>query len=322
VTTGGWGAGTQTVPADLHQWQSPLWAAQFGIAGWLLWPHLGQATRYAVVAMVVDEADRLLRISPDYYARPDGQVLFPGDTKAEEDAWVGGIFTLAAAMLPDHPHARLWRRQEAAFEIASYSTAADDNSSTVVNGRPLRTWLAGWNVFANGTLVNHGINPHPDYMAAIAWNLSAVGVDAIADRPVLGSALHNADLVYRGLMSVTFPSPPFRYPGGTIYQHRRGVIYYPRRDDWGTSLVADFVTLDAGIAALDLAPAANGYLRQHTSILLAMQARSADGRTYQAWNEYGYPGREQWVGEELSRAWLLEWAAGTHRITVTNAALG
>ena len=60
------------------------------------------------------------------------------------------VLGLASAMMPAHPHAAAWRRQEAAFQIAAFSTAADAVSPLVVNGRPLREWLAGWNVAAYG----------------------------------------------------------------------------------------------------------------------------------------------------------------------------
>jgi hypothetical protein len=319
VTSGGWGAGTQPIPADLHGWQSPMWAEQFGAAGWLLWPYLATATRYHVAAMVTAEADKLLRVAPNYYALADGHLRFPGDTKAEEDMWAATIFALAAVMLPKHPHARLWRQQEATYKIASYATAADDTSTVVINGRPLQSWLSGWNVFPDGTLVNHGINPHPDYMAAVAWNLADAGIDAIAGRSVLRAALHNADLLYRAMTSLRFSSPPFRPPGGTIYQPGTAVTYYPRPDDWGTSLIPGFVTLDAAMASLRLSSSADLYLSRHIEALLALQARHTDGHTYQGWAEFRYAGREQWVAEQISRAWLLEWASARNRIKITNA---
>ena len=84
VTSGGWGAGTQPIPTDLHSWQSPMRAEQFGAAGWLLWPYLDTATRYQVAAIVTAEADKLLQVAPNYYALADGHLRFPGDTKAEE----------------------------------------------------------------------------------------------------------------------------------------------------------------------------------------------------------------------------------------------
>jgi len=156
-------------------------------------------------------------------------------------------------------------------------------------------------------------------MAAVAWNLADAGIDAIAGRSVLRAALHNADLLYRAMTSLRFSSPPFRPPGGTIYQPGTAVTYYPRPDDWGTSLIPGFVTLDAAMASLRLSSSADLYLSRHIEALLALQARHTDGHTYQGWAEFRYAGREQWVAEQISRAWLLEWASARSRIKVTNA---
>jgi len=60
-------------------------------------------------------------------------------------------------------------------------------------------------------------------------------------------------------------------------------------------------------------------LSRHIEVLLALQARHTDGHTYQGWAEFRYAGREQWVAEQISRAWLLEWASARSRIKVTNA---
>jgi hypothetical protein len=325
VTPGGWGAagGGAPVPTDLHAWMSPLAAAQVGQAGWLLWPVLPDTDRRNVTAMVAAEADLLLRVSPGYLGRPDGHVLSPGDTKAEEDAWMTNVLGLASAMMPGHPHAPAWRRQEAAFQVAAFSTAADAISPRLVNGRPLHDWLDGWNVAADGTVVNHGIDPHPDYMATASLNLFAAAVDALADRPTLRTAVRGASLVYSSLLHRSFAAPPYAAPGGTIYRRGSAQLYSPVTSDWGTSLRAHFVGFDAAAAALGVSGEAPALLRLHAQALLDMQARSQDGRTYQSWDEYRYTGREQWVAEQLARAWLVLWAAdgGRRRLPITDAPL-
>ena len=326
VSPGGWGAagGGAPVPTDLHAWMSPLAAALVGHAGWLLWPGLPDVDRRNVAAMVAAEADLLLRVAPGYMARPDGRVLSPGDTKAEEDAWMTNVLGLASAMMPAHPQAAAWRRQEAAFQIAAFSTAADAVSPLVVNGRPLREWLAGWNVAADGTVVNHGIDPHPDYMATASFNVFAAAVDALAGRPTLRTAVRGAARVYSSLLDRRFPSPPYAAPGGTVYRRGSALLYYPVASDWGTSLRAHVVGLDAAAAVLGVSGEAPAFLRLHAQALLDMQARSPDGRTYRSWDEYRYVGREQWVAEQLGRAWLVVWAAdgGRARLPITDAPLG
>ena len=321
VTPGGWGAGERAVPSDPHQWPSPLWAAQLGTAGWLMWPRLGIRDHYAVAAMVANEADRLTGVPPAYYAGRDGQILHPGDTKSEEDAWLGTVLSLASAMMPTHPHAALWRREEAAFEVAAYATAADVTSPAVVNGRPLASWVNGWNAHPDGTVTNHNLTPHPDYMATLSMNLANAAVDVIGDRATLRTAVHNAALVYRALSDIDFPAPPYADPGGAIYRLDATAIYYPRPNDWGTAPTADFVALDAGIRALGLNGSADHYLAVHTRGLLGMQARHPDGATYSSSAEFTYPQPEQWVAEQVAHAWLLCWAAAQHRIRFTDEPL-
>jgi hypothetical protein len=317
----GWGAGSRPLTRDLHDWPSPLWAGQLGIAAWLLWSQLRTSDRYAVAVMVVNEADRIARVPPPSFAAPDGRILYPGDTKAEENAWLGTVLSVASAMMPTHPHAALWRQAEAAYEVAAYATQADTTSAAVLNGRTLDTWLTGWNAHADGTVTNHGTTPHPDYMTNVSMNLTNAAVDALGDRATLRTAVHNADLVYGALTQVPFPSPPYRAPGGTIYRPGQSGIHYPWPNDWGTALIANFVVLDAAVAALGLHPSAEGYLLAHTRALLAMQARSADGSTYRDAREFKYPQREQWVAEQLAHAWLIRWAAAGDRIRFTDEAL-
>ena len=184
----GWGAGTRPMARDLHDWPSPLWAGQLGIAAWLLWPQLRTDDRYAVAAMIVNEADRIAGVLPAYFASPDGRILHPGDTKAEEDAWLGTLLCVASAMMPTHPHAARWRQAEAAYEVASYATQADTTSPTVVNGRTLDAWLSGWNAHPDGTVTNHRLTPHPHYMADVSMNLTNAAVDALGDRATLRTA--------------------------------------------------------------------------------------------------------------------------------------
>src|SRR5690606_14105697 len=70
-----------------NAWQSALWAYNAAFAGWLLWDDLAPDDRRLVERMVVAEADRFLHYEVPYYQAPDGTVITPGDTKAEENAW-------------------------------------------------------------------------------------------------------------------------------------------------------------------------------------------------------------------------------------------
>lgn len=53
--------------------------------------------------MAVDEADRLIDYEVPYYRDANGNVVFKGDSKAEENSWNSTILVIAAAMMPEHP---------------------------------------------------------------------------------------------------------------------------------------------------------------------------------------------------------------------------
>jgi hypothetical protein len=313
-------------------WQSPLWSAQAGTAAWLLWDKLPVATRTAVVNMVQSEAGALTYYPVPYYQDPTGKVLYPGDSKAEEDSWDSMILQLAVAMMPTHPLASAWSRKDTELMLAAYSRPQDLTDPTVINGQPLSTWLHGSNIFADGTLVNHGI-VHPDYMATIIQNLTAPLVAAFAGQAAPISSRHNADVVYGAMTNVTFRPPPphnqgpwpWLAPGGTIYVPGSWQLYYPQGDDWGTGRIADIVALDEMAADLhvdDLAtvPAATE-LTLHLQRAAAMQARSKDGRSYISASEDTYNLREEWVAYQLGLAWLTRWETSNALTSFTNASV-
>jgi hypothetical protein len=303
-----------------HTWQSAFWSARAGTAAWLLWDKLPVATRTAVVNMVQSEASGLTYYQVPYYQDPTGKVLYPGDSKAEENSWNSTILQLALAMMPTHPLASVWSRKNAELLVSAYSRPQDLTDPTVINGQPLSAWLHGSNIFADGTLVNHGI-VHPDYMAAIIQNLTAPLVAALAGKPAPIACLHNADVVYGAMTTLNF-ADPFRAPGGTIYVPGSASLYYPQGDDWGTNRIAHTVALDEMAADLHVdgqatVPAATE-LDLHLQKVAAMQARSKDGRSYVSASEDRYNLREEWVADHLGLAWLTRWEASNGLVSVTN----
>jgi hypothetical protein len=76
--TGGWG----------NAWQSALWTALAGAAGWLLWADLSSTDREYVRKMVEFEANRFIGWQVPYWKDRNGNALRPcEDTAAEESAW-------------------------------------------------------------------------------------------------------------------------------------------------------------------------------------------------------------------------------------------
>lgn len=302
-------------------WQSPLWSALAGTAGWLLWDKLPTGTRTAVIKMVEDEAGRLTNFRVPYYQDPSGNILSPGDSKAEENSWDALILQLALAMMPTHPQASGWARKNTELMLSAYSRPQDLSDSTVINGQSLSTWLHGSNINPDGTLVNHGII-HPDYMATIVQNLTAPLVSAFAGQPAPVASLHNADVVYGALTNVTFTMPEYRAPGGTIYVPNSSALYYPQSDDWGTSRIAHTVAMDEMAADMHLdglaTVPASTELDLHLQAVADMQARSTDGRSYVSASEDTYNLREEWVAYHLSLAWLSRWETSNGLVSFTN----
>lgn len=316
TTRSGWG----------DAWQSALWAYYAGNAAWLLWDELAVDARRQVAAMLAYEADRFRAYEVPYYRDRDGTVIFPGDSKAEENAWNTNLLQLVTAMMPGHPHQEQWMAKNIELMISAFARPSDLDSPRILHGRPVREWLAGSNIADDGTLVNHGFI-HPDYMATIAMNTSTPMTDALANNRSPEAARFNADVVYGALSTVNFAVPPYQSPGGTVYVHDgngrpTADIYYPVGNDWGTRRLAHFVAADASahLFGYDEMAAGSGadWERLHVRALLEMQARGTDGRTYQAPGEDTYAGREEWVAVEIARAYLAHWLDSQDTVKWTN----
>lgn len=315
---GGWG----------DDWQTALWASDAGLAGWLLWDDLAPDDRLLVERMVTHEADRFLDYQVPYYQRPDGTVVTPGDSKAEENAWNATLLNLAVAMMPDHPDAPAWQAKALELMVSAYSRPSDLTNATMLNGKRVQDWLHGSDIFDDGTLVNHGII-HPDYMASITQITSAPLAYALAGQPTPCAAFFNADLVYGALVDKQFASPPYAAPGGTIfrtdaYGQATSDVYYPQGNDWGTARRMHFGLIDTEAAVFGFdsrasVPAAD-WASAHVGQVYAMQGRFSDGRTYGATSEDTYAGREQWVAQIAARAYLAHWVSYQGIVDVSDRA--
>lgn len=204
-----------------NQWQSALWAASAGYAGWLLWDDLSIGDRDNVARMVEYEADRFLNANPPDW---DGS---GGDSKTEENSWNATVLDLAVSMMPGHRNASLWFEKATEYRVSATAVPADVTSGELLHGVPLSDWTDGFNVYADGSVINHNIHPHPTYAAAtIKQNGQAVNAYGLAGLDTPSSLAHNLDLIYDNLVTAEWSSPPYRSPGGTIYQPD-GTIYWP-----------------------------------------------------------------------------------------------
>lgn len=286
-----------------NSWQSALWAGRVGWAAWLTWDSLSAQDKKNVQAMIEYEANRFNTYIPPYYRDLNGKINYPGDTKAEENAWNGGVLQLATAMMPNHPNFNVWHGKMIQLMISSFARPLDIKSNEVIDGKKLSSWLKGSNIDNDGTLVNRG-RMHPDYMTTISLNVQALMTYALAGLPAPKATTYNADIIYKALSDGKFFN-------SSIYKNGSSVINYPRGTALGTARRMNFAALDiqAAIFGFDNLATKKGtyWANLHAGAVRQMQQRSKDGRTYLDKNEDKYPGREEWVAELAAEAYLAKW---------------
>jgi hypothetical protein len=339
-TPGGWGTDPRSY------WQSALWVAMAGEAGWMLWPYLSVTDREYVRKMVESEATRFIGWPVPYQKNRTGAWQNGhgcDNTAAEENAWDTRVLNLAITMMPQHSRRSAWSFKADELAITAFARPGDFATSSDTRGRPLGDWLEGSNINNDGTLVNHWIY-HPDYMTTISEAISGMYVFALAGRPIPRSALNGGTYLYDALVDKTWvptpaipcsASPAFIPPGannptGTMYVDNSASVYYPEGGDWGVMRRAHFAEFDAMARAFGLdstvAQKAAGWEDLHAQAALAMQRRRlaggapSDGRTYRGDNEDKYAGREEWVAARAAGLWLTKWLARQGALTTTNAA--
>lgn len=307
-------------------WQAAHWATQAARAAWLLWERLTPETRAAVANMMVDEADSFIDYTVPYWKNPDGTTNFTGDTKAEENAWNAQLPALAQAMMPQHPNVEAWRRKASELQVSAYSRPSDVTSNALVDGKPVKDWLKGYNAFEDGVVVNHN-RVHPDYMLCTNTLTSSVIYESLAGQSIPQSAVFNVKHVYHALTEIKFvPGPDIAYeteksirpPGGTIYKRTTAggydaKVYYPQGNDWTAEVTDGYLNVDLVVEWLGLDAGkdfdAMGWAAARVDAFIALQNRPGhDGNVYQR-GDWFTDGRGQ--DEDLYRsnaaAWLQWW---------------
>jgi hypothetical protein len=294
VSAGGWG----------NSWQSALWASTAGQAAWLLWPQLTVQERSYVAAMVAAEADYVAARGPRYFRDRNGKESTPGDSKADEVSWDSTAPALALAMMPNHPHHDAWLRSLVEDDIAAFARPSDLKNNQVINGVNISQALPGTNANEDGTITNHGI-VNPDYTQNVLHLWWGASMLRQGNQPVPESAFLNADIIYRALAVLDFPSPPYAAPGGTSYKPG-GQIYYPQKVGWGMRRPATFCGVDS-FAAIYTPKDTNAkqFLFDHAADTHALQQRFTDGHIYLPGNaEEGYKyGKEEYALSQMALAW-------------------
>jgi hypothetical protein len=292
---GGWG----------QTWQSTLWSSLAARAAWLSWDALPSSTRACVRAMVVSEADFASTIEPMTMVTAAGVVTRPGNSASEEDSWYALAPAVAVAMVPRAERRDVWRAAQVRLLAAAWSRAADLEADVELDGEPLSDLVTGYNVEADGSVVNHD-RIAPDYSTNAYQNVDGILVATLAGQQAPEAALHGLSAVYGALATNVYTfEAGYRDPGGTVYdplpgrQPRLFGIYYPQGCDWGEGQLLPFALLDAQASAYGFGgPAgtptdAAAAAVRHLGEAVTMQQRDPDGRMYAGATEYRYVGREE-----------------------------
>jgi len=289
-----------------YPWQSVPWASDLAQAGWMLWDQLDKETRRLLADIVEFEANRFL--APDYrvpYWNGKG-----GDTKAEENAWNATIHQIACAMMPKHPNAPRWKRIGSELMISAFALEEDLKSGRVVDGKPVKDWLRGYNVRADGAVINHRIF-HPDYMTCVNFNLHAHIVQSLAGQTVPEAADFRAEFVWRTLAAKKWPSPPYKPPGGTIYVPGQAEVYYPQGTDWFKGRLAIYYNLDTWACVLgwgkDLPEPPEKWMHLRAAAIVKYQERHQDRHIYADDEFTNFVPREQSDFGGIANAYLALW---------------
>lgn len=297
-------------------WQSPLWASQAALAGWLVGAALPDPDKLLLARMLEHEADTVSVRPIKYLRNRHGTIVHHGDSGSEEVAWDALAMLTAVELLPRHPRRTFWADHAYRRFVAAYSRPQDVSSSRLVNGRPLHRWLDGSNVEPSGLVVNHG-RVSPDYTASVS--LLAVVVPGLVGEGVPAAVLHGHDATYRALSTHSF-GRGYARPGGTVYRPNSAAIYYPVSADWGTDRQVVFGVFDLQVAALGLdrglRTPARKWAGLHLGHVRRMQARFKSGQTYGPASEDTYWAREEWTGALLGYAELTEWLRSKNRIEI------
>lgn len=296
-----------SLPAWGNQWQSALWAAQCAWAAWILWNRLEDDTKALVTRMLVHEADRFTSYTVPYYRSRRGTILFPGDTKAEENAWNSNILTMALCMMPRHPNHEAWSRKNKELQLSAYARPEDLTHDRVVDGLHTARALQGSNMNSDGTVVNHG-RLHPDYMVAFMHNGINAWAFSMAGRQPLMSSTFNGDIIYRALTQKRFGPDSLTIYLRDSLGRATPRMHFPEGNDWGTGRQANYWLMDvmAHLFGLDrgLNPPARSWALERARFMERKMRQSPSGRFFQSRKENRFDSAEEFFAAQIALGYL------------------
>ena len=298
-------------------WQAAHWAYYAGYTAWLYWDDLSSEDQALIKNMIIYEANRFCNQNAVYWKTADGNELYAGDSKIEEDGWNAELLNLAAQMFPKHENASLWEYRFIEYQLAAFAIPSMNTSNEIIHGRPAKDWVYGYNVNENGTVINHGI-VHPTYNAASTGvNTSLVNSLLHEDLPL--AAKYNLDRLYEGLTKVDFKvEDGYQEPGGTIYRDGSYEIYCPQGNDWGGEIYDVYVNIDVSALVYGYGDDSYNWAKLHLQKVLDQQSRHEDGHTYKDSSENSYAGGEEAISMRLGCAFMTYWLAQQEPVEFDN----
>ncbi|NLO69423.1 MAG: LamG domain-containing protein [Porphyromonadaceae bacterium] len=136
-------------------WESSMWSTSTAFAAWLMWDELTNHDKAMIRKMVVAEAD--------YKLSTPIPTAINSDTKAEENGWDTNILAIASAMFPEEKNSEAWTYRCKQYAMNTYSVNADLYNYDVVDGKYVRDWHIGANLFPDYALENHNFF-HTSYL--------------------------------------------------------------------------------------------------------------------------------------------------------------
>lgn len=131
-----------------HTWISALGTERMMHGVELLEPHMTADDRALLRRVLESEADWLLAHHPV-------KAGLTSDNVPESNLWNGALLHRVALMYPDSPRAAAYKEKGTRFLLNAVSVPADAESDELFDGRPLRAWHAGANLFPSLALHHH-----------------------------------------------------------------------------------------------------------------------------------------------------------------------
>lgn len=199
-----------------HTWISALGIERMFFGVHLLREVLTETDRTALRRVLTSEADWLLHSYQRGQHREITAGLWgeSGKNDPESNIWNGALLWRTSVLYPDHPNRDCWRERAHCFLINGISIPDDEQSETIVAGKPVKKRFIGANFFPNYALDHHGYF-NVGYMVICASNAAMLHFDLKAadlERPETLDH-HQADL-WRVLRRMIFSNGRLARIGG------------------------------------------------------------------------------------------------------------